>query len=430
VLDTDFTVIQPDVTSPIPDGNFFAAVSQDPLRSMIVWKPNNAAATWLYFGVTITELGQEVTNFPLTVNEGGPPFLGGNKQWVSIVMDKYISFEVYRPHGPTLYPISVEGRKYVWIDATAGRPTTLELALTVAMAEAGAVRLHRFDGSDEILVIEQDFALADPIWTYSLAEAGYYAIDLYYTVGLQTGVASVNIIGTSGNFAHLTLPGIEDHRSIVTGIRVNAAALMLTPHGSSATLAGTVTGVQLQTGVSWRTAVKTPDLLTAFDDSTEMPLKKGIYGFMKPSSTHVYDIQIPFKTNSNGVLKSYYVAPQPINGWLVISASTGLEDGAYPGGSCHLTATFGVEFSTKDAWQYTSPPLYSTLVFDQAQEILRTAPQWHENPAHWADILNFLRKTGKGVLSMAPTLLAVARILAPQFSPAYDVADKVAHAFA
>jgi hypothetical protein len=199
-------------------------------------------------------------------------------------------------------------------------------------------------------------------------------------------------------------------------MRILSSSVMMTPHPSLLYEGGQVSAFQLPGGVDLLDAITTQDpfgYISTQALSITLPLKKGMYGFHRPSSVGDFEFK-DFIVNRGGVTTGFD-APLFFGNWVVMAASVPLVDGAYPSGSCHVTFNFNVEFRTENTWFLQLPPGTAPEDYTNGVALLRNIPQFYENPKHLSDIIKLLRSGARKVLVNSPAILELVGALFPQF---------------
>lgn len=279
-----------------------------------------------------------------------------------------------------------------------------------------------------------------------LTSDGYYRlrVDFYSSASAPgTNVAvGLEVRSVGKSFYSITpLPGVLSHSMIIRRIRVSGVASMLSPYSANMFRGGRCAGRQLETGIPWYLAAKTVDDIISMSGAVDRPFSRGIYGFMKPDSIECLQLQplysypmVPTTSMIAGSPGSQQIPQWPIagsmsrffnsvhnpvfpaGGWLFLSVEAPLGElgsgAAYPMGRCHFSTFFNVEYATADTWVATTTPQSQPYEFDQALQMVRMAPQFHDNPMHAREILNFVGSAAKTAWRMAPSLAA-----ALQFTP-------------
>lgn len=412
---------------PVPNGQTFVAVSRSPLQSMVQWNGNAAHQNYGYQG--------RFTQFNGTTPIG--------------ITDRYTFAEVATPvslpiqrcdhdtgfplalHGPSYYPVDIEGRKAVWID---GHPAH---AFAYVVLHSGITReeiratAYLWEGNFWRKAVS-DAAL--PAWTdghelhLGIAQPGYYSFELDGPSGASSTNVEIafNFSGSEGAFAITPLPHWEDMEVAVDTVRVSAVSLMLTPNAPKLYTGGQVTGLQLPNNKSWYYPMASGDpysTISSDQNSETMTFENGIYGFLKPTDPHDFELVEPTITYG-GIVVAYNNPYRPPGGWLAVAAMVSEVESSYPGGLAHTTVCYACEFQTVSPWFEVAPPTVEVSDFEKAMRVTSRMKQWHANSFHIGDILKFIYSGAKTVLGAAPAIANVVSAIAPEASP---IANLVGH---
>jgi hypothetical protein len=184
------------------------------------------------------------------------------------------------------------------------------------------------------------------------------------------------------------------------------------------------------------------DAIMNNDNSESMNFDKGGYAFHKPKSSDSYRRNFPMKYNMDYVpravdgstdasltVSNYHSEFNAPDGWVVYGVwtppgPTGTPT-PYPGGLCHVTFAWSIEYWHYDVWVGKQlPPLGAEEYLDIMQLIGR-APQFHCNSLHISDIRRWYNKAMPFAHKIAPTVFKLLRSLGPQASTAAGVLEAV-----
>lgn len=269
-----------------------------------------------------------------------------------------------------------------------------------------------------------------------LAPTVSVAFELQFTGGRQfTGA-----VDSSGAFSIHSMPGYLTHSTLVKDLRVTAATMMFTPDAAAITLGGQAAMRQLPDSSPWWLEIgKTPSQLGSKPDATVITGKKGIFGFMKAQGPKSYQPIAPVSgvpSITSGGFTTYvpdlpssggyvYNPIFPIDGFMEMSlkaVKTSTSDSEFQSGTGHLTVCWGIEYTTDDTWVESALPEASPQSWDSASYRIRDARQFHENPLHIRDIMNFLRASGRKAWQVAPAVLKFAEMLSAELAPGMPIA--------
>lgn len=392
------------------NGSILICASRNPLRSLIQYQVNPASnpgagadpPVGCYEGVFyfVNKIGSPSFNLTLpTVATGGQIDLP-----IVWAQDAHVGDAAYfHPHSERLYAGYHEGKHGVWIDATSGRP-----AIVKYLGDSGDCKGVVYILSGNSWVPYDDWSTSSATGNTQFTYSGYYAFTIFENT---CTTLQMKMIVASSSFGHWALPYMESKQDSLPMVRTTALSLMWSNAASALHAEGVIAGVQLKPGQAWMDLIGPSDnpvtevlKTTGGEGATEKPLKKGMYGFHKPVNQHALVETSLSRSNKYGVVD--YVAPLvDQDGWLAIAATTVSVDGLYPGGDGFLTACWAVEFASPDPWYGSMVPEGSIHNFEEALTLVKTIPQWHENPLHVRDIMSFLRGVGVKALKIAPAFM-------------------------
>jgi len=323
-------------------------------------------------------------------------------------------------------------RHGIWIDGAlcAGVYTTLTYDIATlniltgnpyvaAAGTAYSVVLYQLEGCEWFPVQFGQFVTdgAASTWTGTLnvAQAGYYAVELAADQNaspLNTDFvvrSTYKYSGICANYVHAPVPNLVDKLTTMNSVLIHAASLMVSSQAADFAANGMVRATQLQCDEQW-TKLMGPNALTkmsSYNPVYNTNFKKGLYSFLKPCGPRDMSVVSLVCRDHLGRVSGLNAPLFPPGGWLVttcavVSASlAGAPDAAF----AYTTVCAGVEYTTTDQWVDQQLPGSTTQEFAEAMEILSRIPQFHENPMHFSDVVNFLKNAGRTALRIAPSLL-------------------------
>lgn len=452
-----------DVTPPsnllVKDGQYMAAASRAPLQAQVAWNvyPDDQVAKYNAMFGDETHPGTFVDRDYAWAwaSEGGANFTGsGYSDPHYMTLDDDASD--VNPHGLVYYNVDAVGRKGFWFDGSisAGYMSTVNFVVHAAdptYSPAGHMSfgLEKWNGSiwEATPLADVRLDIAGDSGSIWINEPGYYCVKWQF-LGSSTYIGKWSIPFSwftrhyGSCFGFTPIPRFDTVASSMSDVRIPAVSIMLTQNSTVLTKGGTVTGVQLPPTEPWFSALKDSDpfgTITQLRGSYTGVLEKGIYGFLLPTDAPDLGIQRPVYLDGETIV-GYNNPIAPPGGWIVVAAVV-TADGAttsgdftttlFPGGSAYLTTTHGVEFVTNNIWFSSGVPRYSVATYDRAISSLKDQVQWHENPLHIKDLFRSALGAGTKVVKMAPTILKMLSLLAPELAPAAAVSsaiETIAHA--
>lgn len=418
----------------VPNGEFFIALFRNIVRSMIVHDTNPTGL--------ISEYAHDVKQtIPLDFTAINTPYLK-----CSTLSDRA------SPHGPLLFTGKHHSDDCYWVDASAGYAAVVDVTFgnQTTDLETLVVEVTSLVGNDFVYnaisptVLVRDSTLPAPfhcresnIALVSMLSKQTVNVSFYITRSCyirirakvdktvvaealystpEVLVSRISIKSCSDFLGHLPVPHVAEKMSAIESVRVNAVACLLTNESPLLQLQGKVVGIQFGASHDWQSALQYNDV-AGLNNAHQSQLKDGKYGFLKPSQPHDFGLQQPFIFNDAGEIEDTTYSVIPEHDYLVISAQTGVgvsvaqttEIPQYLGGVCYITPCWGLEFRTSDVW---FPQSTADVMCTSDLLVIRRLPQWHENPLHFSDVLNFVKRAAGWSLRVGSALAPLARMLA------------------
>jgi hypothetical protein len=415
-----FTVANADWSQPstdpvfIQNGQYLVGVSRDPLTAYLNYFIfGSGLSSYQYSALFSSDVGlSSTTRVALQIAR---PYVDLRPQ---CFVDDYpgVTGRAH-PHGGTLYCRDFLDTKWVWLNASASRACTISCTVVSGTAGVGANFLvNRLDGLTPRNI--NAVAISATTFTTTVTTPGWHSFQIDESVSQTMNRYNVSLLFSSSadGLGFHCLPHLDNLIEDVDRMRILSASVMMTPHPSLLYEGGQVSAFQLPGGVDLLDTITTQDpfgYISTQALSMTLPLKKGMYGFHRPSNVEDFEFR-DFIVNRGGVTTGFN-APLFFGNWVVMAASVPLVDGAYPSGSCHVTFNFNVEFRTENTWFLQMPPGTSPEEYTHGVALLRNVPQFYENPKHVSDILKFLRSGARKVLINSPAILELIGALFPQF---------------
>jgi hypothetical protein len=456
ITTVDFTET-PGASAELGGGCFFAAISRDPLCAIIEYVPNPNALQMQYAAhfATYTDPAEQTpvidTHMRLDVAQGILHPLPVVRWDDSNTGDP----TKVHPHGQTMYTrMNAQDSIHKYTYMTKGELITIyfEDQANAGIIMTAALGVLRSNG-DSYTEIPGAAAVSQFI-NYVAPESGYYTFYTIWTAPPPPGTSlvqvtlrlSANMIGAvHSHLGHRPLPGIED-RNVLSGIRINGAALMITPDSAELAKGGRISGVQFDSTFLVESVVKNSgggipnNLVDNVTESVGMDFHKGGYAFHKPRTASAYQKAAPFRHNVDYIPRAVYGSSNPDDtvssyhcdmispdGWLAYAVTTppavagGVGSVPFPGGIAHITYSFSVEYWHYDVWIGKQMPPTGVERFNAVMELISGAPQFHENALHLSDLKRWYNNVIPTVKDISPALLDMIAALFPQYAPVTSV---------
>jgi len=405
-------------------GSFMAAVSRNPLRSLIQYVVNTFttpnSATGPYLGCYVGTIYFDGVSGPTPVcNPGQNEYQVQFNLPISFHADSHAGDTAYfHPHGPKVYAGQHDAKRGFYLDANSSYSARVYLSSD----QPGRWSVYILRGATWV----PTGSIGGSTATFVLTVCGYYAVDFKSDNDATSSAITGYVVTSASSFGHWSLPYMEAKDTVLPTIRTTACSLMWSCVASNLNAEGACAGVQLKPGQSWLDIAgpsnnPVTEVLknTGGEGAAEFPLKKGIYGFHKPVNEHALNEIALSRSNQFGVVDLVYPLVEQ-DGWLVVAASTAKNGTTYPGGDGYLTAAWAVEFESTDPWYGAIVPPGQKDAFENAVEAIKYLPQWHENPLHFKDVTRFLGNIGRTGLKVAPAFFKVLRSISPEFAGVFE----------
>lgn len=402
----------------IPNGQHFVAAFRNTLRALVehVCNPLNLSAT---YNAMFYDGGNWSVNCPIRDTASRATVLVDPNYFV----DAFPTSSAYaHPHGDVLYVGSHQSRRGFWVDANSTHAAVVQFNFAAGnpIVKAYVLEGDDWSPSDEITATSSTAV-------FSITSSGYYAFEILPVATMST-LYTLTMICSSDFMGHRPVPYLNTKQASIQAVRTNAVSIMLTCEAAPITASGKVTGLQTPAGVAWTNYLGTGcfNRVASSQGASTRQLINGTYGFLKPSQQRDFDMDTPFTISGGTVVgMDYDLIPQ--HDYLVIAAETAASGSStYPGGDCYLTAAWGLEFRTDDVWFVSIPPTLTTEEFNKQVAAIKYLQQWHDNPLHFSDIVNFFKTAGRSVLKYAPSVLSALATVPTPYARHLGIASGIA----
>lgn len=460
ITTVDFSVPK-GATAELDSGNFFCAVSRDPLNATILYVPNPTAQALNYtaeFAVCAAD------STPVISDKVNVPIIIGGLQLLNPCSYRYSSG--IKAHGAIMYTRSSRGdetHKYTYMTKNEvfylrfTHPTTgLQHSVTADLIA------YRWNGTS---VSEHSTTTisATSDGAFTAPESGNFAFALTFLNPTPLDPNSVDVrvwlyANTAGagpgpnsvhsHLGHLPLAGIST-RFLLSAIRCNGRSLMITPDSSLMARGGRTAGAQVDTTFAVEGFVKNAagrsatSMVQNMDSSVTMDFDMGCYAWHKPRSQSAYKRMTPFLHNNDfdpraidgasGIssIANYKSEIEPPDGWLVYAVTVPASvigvspDITYPGGLVHVTDSYSCEYWHYDIWIPRSLPALGAEEYEEMMELVGTAPQFHTNALHIEDLKKWYNAASPVVRAIAPSLFKLLRMIGGPTAQGANIAQAV-----
>ncbi len=328
---------------------------------------------------------------------------------------------VYTPHGPALFAGSVsqvpKGR-FLWFDVG----TTY--SVTVTSSQTGKVSVMcDYWGPNGFAAnyVDQGIALtAGTPQIFNLKAAGdpsgYYSLRVRNETGVDNvtlTVSSITLSVTSSVFCHLAAPSLWSTIGSIKTLRVLAHSLKITDTAAYISRSGRIIARQFENGTNWQTYIQADSWshIALESDYDDFEAATGCFGFLKPtqpSDLSLFEYHII--NDQYQIVDCFYPIDKSLAGLVMC---TKVADAA--SASFKLVDKINLEFETVNQFYDTEVAQADYRAFNDAINLIREVPQFHENPLHMGEILskigNFIRGAAEGFIKYAPLVTKVASAL-------------------
>lgn len=219
-------------------------------------------------------------------------------------------------------------------------------------------------------------------------------------------------------WAQDALPLVSSVADGVTGMLVSGSSLCATPAASVLDKAGAVAIGYFSAGMDIATFVNTgttdlQNLVTTTSQGVSLSYEGGAYTFWRPNRIEDFTLRpLDWVNYTTGNVVGTTLDPDLLSGFSVV-VLTGPKNSLVH----RVTRSYSVCFSTVSTWFDVQPPIRDDESLRLACDILSTLPAGYENPFHWSDITNFIKKAAGTLLRFAPSVLDAVGGAAPELAP-------------
>jgi len=391
----------------LPTTDMFCARFRNPLRNTVVYDANPSAqiSAYQFQGQTSPNVNSAVGNAIVFNNQTGESPLR---------LDYALPTMPYAPHGPVLYG-ATDGKselRFFWMDVNQSIVGTFSSALVAKYTW----KVYGFaNGNTTLINSSIPAGVGATTITFATNTAGYFAI-----AQVANGDASLGAVGTfssviltdpsggCGHFCHLPLPNYTSNVLACEQARILGVSVMYTNEASPLNKQGKIAAVQAPVSDFWTEyASGGYQSVASAADSCVLPAENGMYGFLKPTQPSDFDMIRAMPTVGTQQSAGTY----PLNGtsdFIVMYAqitNTSGQDG-------YWTFANSIEYVTTDVWREVCEPDVSSEDFRQGALLLKTIPQFTENPLHFKAIFDAIKRgvaaASKAIVTYGPGVIKAA----------------------
>lgn len=413
----DFTSPQPDVDlSYPPPGQYVCYLMRHPLRASIDYDTNPGKQVYKYNANFPTASGGTINTCSIQSNGGLGNF---NIDFTRFSADP--TSVGYSPHGTYLYPLSVAGRRAIYIDGMTGTNYgTVRINQLTATDTAATITMLKLIGQTYQMISQTKFTTSSML--LAIRAPGYYAFE-YYTTANQNNLITMSIANSIGNpgdtngvpvWCHRTCQGVDDLVQFMPTCRVITATALLTFVGSTLNNAGTVTVAQVAEGAQWW-KYTTFDSINNLENHQRWRWDKGCYAINLPTENEDWRLKRICETASVGAVVSLndsYI--NPLNEPFVAIAVQCTPTDATSAGLAELRINQVLEYPTNNPMLDRRMAACSPEDWETVMKMLNMdgTSFCYENPLHFKDIIGKLLTVGKVIATHGPMVMRVLSYLA------------------
>lgn len=376
------------ITQILPSSSLFGAVFRDPFRAAITYDPNannDGDTTPSYRAIFAGTSGTGIsTNLPSSAGSGGYP----------LPVECLVAQSTIQPHGPALftgYLQSHPSERFIWCDTDCG----LTVHLNNALIASAAIRVVINKYSKGVYLPEFGAAninTGEQATTYAVTTSGYYSVVLRWQGSVIPAGYTADLLlqlGEKGTMCHHTLPNLFDNLASVQGVRMNGLSIMYTNTSSDLNNSGRVAGLQAPQSADWMTyAFGGFDSVSSALGATTMDVKKGMYGFLKPTQPDDYNIKGSFDYDLvQRVPVGCTFKLECDSDYLVVYPEINIAGGR----DGYWSLAYTIEYLTTDVFREIEHAECPVASYESAIQALVSIPQWHENKTHFKDIVKKIK---------------------------------------
>lgn len=290
--------------------------------------------------------------------------------------------------------------------------------LTTSVLHFTATRLLADDAEEEVAAII-DHSLSQPhSISLTLQESGYYKFGIFMTnVGLSAVISDVKITITQ-RASYASVHYVQEsylNRSTVEGVRVLGASMLLSNICPEISKQGEIYAAVSPDSIPWFSYLGDMDKHVFRRSATgraQFAWATGLYAIAKPQNRDSLELT-DSAFSVDGVSLSAFRPFRDLGTVcaLVERPAVSVAGSGSPAVT-NLMVTRAIEFTTESQMYDTRPATMSTEAYEEFITALRSADCFYENPFHWSDIGNFIRRAANAVMTYGPYVLRGAEVAA------------------
>lgn len=259
--------------------------------------------------------------------------------------------------------------------------------------------------------------------SYTATEPGYYGLTYTTNSSSPTWTYAVNLVVAAGDvFSHIPVPFALEHASFFRAIRLLSSSMLVSNVASEVNVEGTIYGAVITDGTPFYTHT-VPSDLTSKLDHYQGRAKKGLYTWLRPSGTGVFNYRNAITVTNNVVSDTTFMLDDGSAYQVATVFSAGINSSSYPALDFLMAFSFTLEFLTDDPWVEAEFASMTSAEATKCLEVAIRAMSFSENPLHLAQIQAFVGKAGSFLRSHS---VAIGTILSALFPGQSGIINRVA----
>lgn len=327
------------------------------------------------------------------------------------------------PHGDILYVglhASKPDARWIWLDAgftvgwemgdggSTGAPTVI----------SGLDFCH--PGEQIAETVFKSATMGAPV-SFTITQPGYYAPWAIYfdpTYGthstIQMSVTNCQFSADTANFmcAHRAVPHFAPNAVAISQMRINGSSMLINNTSNVTVKSGLVAAAQSFSTYSWYDYISGGiGEIENINGAEAISFENGAYTFLKPGSTTDLEFGRTHMVDNDTLMEGTFpIDDQKTNACILYFTA------AQTNFKANYQWFLSMEYTSSDPWRDTRVPRLNVDDLNAALKEIGQLPDIYENPVHFANIWNTLKKWGgaalRAVIKYGPTAVEAASALA------------------
>lgn len=394
------------VNSPFPKEECFAVLTKIPECAAILFDQNTAGSSW---GYDFTLRGGSPTSTVTYTTSATLPL--NPSEFTPVKLIQGTAATTYKPHSGHLYAAQHKDQpdlRFIWMNT--GDEFRYKVTNNSANTQVFSFKSY-YATQDCSPVAGLDTTSGNVLtgatyqYSFTAAKNGYFAFSLSCDAEENATLTEVQLAGDSFCFGHRAIPSFDTNVAKIQSSRILGASIMLSQNSSVTNMQGKIAGAQLSGERNWMDFINAYDSFTGVKSSRVLEAINGIYGFIKPSSDLDFVYKSYHSTDDLTVTDSWWPIVQTELAKLVVYPKITNPDGQ----DMYWTLAYAIEYLSDDQFVALGTSSINQTAADRALEVIKHLGQWHENPLHVKDIMNYIKQKvkpiAKGVVKYTPQVM-------------------------